>query len=75
MSDHPILDGIQYTLDSEGDGWQATAYVVIVGCERVKDGRIESDSFRYAAGDQPRWVTNGLLDDAEQLRDVEQDAE
>jgi hypothetical protein len=71
----PILAAAQAMLNSEGDGWQVTAYVLVLGCERVIDGRVESQAFRYAAGDQPRWVTNGLLDDAEQLRDVVEDAE
>jgi hypothetical protein len=33
------------------------------------------ESFRYPAYDQPRWVTNGLLDEADQMRNVSEEAE
>lgn len=63
-----ILAALQRQLDSEGEGWTVTCYVTVVGCEQLESGHVVSQSFRYVAEDQAAWVTNGLLDEAEELR-------
>lgn len=57
----PLLAAIQAQLDSEGERWQATGFVIVVGCQRVNGANVESQAFRYLACDQPDWVTDGLM--------------
>ncbi|MGB0971285.1 MAG: DUF7213 family protein [Mycobacterium sp.] len=52
---------LQCLLDSCGDGWTLSGFVVVMGLERVADGDIESASWVYTAPNQPGWVTSGLL--------------
>lgn len=55
---------LQLLLDDAGDGWTLSAYVVVMGLERVlPDGSIESIPWSYAAPNQPCWTTTGLLDE------------
>ena len=62
----PILAGVQAALDVEGQGWQVNSFVLIIGAERLAGGGLEQESFRYTAPNQAPWVTNGLLEAAEE---------
>ena len=52
---------LQLLLDSCGDGWTLSGYVVVMGLEKVEPDRVSSTSWVYAAPNQPAWVTTGLL--------------
>lgn len=59
-----VAEALQLLLDTEGDGWTLSAYVIAMGLERVTaDGSIESIPWSYAAPNQPCWATTGLLDE------------
>ena len=55
---------LQLVLDDAGDGWTLSAYVVVLGLERVtSDGSVESIPWSFTAPNQPCWATRGLLDE------------
>ena len=59
-----VEQALQLVLDDAGDGWTLSAYVVVMGLERVlPDGSIESIPWSFAAPNQPVWATAGLLDE------------
>jgi hypothetical protein len=62
-----ILDGIQQRLDTEGEGWQAAHYVVVIGLERITGDGVEHHSCMYNAANQPDYITTGLLDKADEM--------
>lgn len=58
-----VAEALQLLLDEAGDGWTLSAYVVVMGLEKVNDdGSIESTPWHHAAPNQPCWTTTGLLD-------------
>lgn len=64
-----IHKAIQQMLDAHGDGWSVAQVVVVMGLERVTpEGRIESTPWVWTPRDQPEWMTDGLLDAADQIR-------
>ncbi len=64
-----IREAIQTLLDEHGDGWTLTQLVLVMGLERVHDGRIESTAWYWSPPDQPDWMTTGLLDSAMEIRE------
>lgn len=61
-----VAEALQLLLDDAGDGWTLSAYVVVMGLERVTDdGSVESTPWHHAAPNQPCWATRGLLDELE----------
>jgi hypothetical protein len=65
-----IRDAVQALLDEHGDGWTVTQHVVVMGLERVFDGRIEATAWVWAPPSQPDWMTAGLLDAGIALHDA-----
>jgi hypothetical protein len=60
---------IQYLLDCEGDGYQLCHYVVAVGIQRMdQTGSIASTSWLAIPSEQADYITQGLLDSAEEMR-------
>jgi hypothetical protein len=59
-----IRDAIQrYLLDTAGDGWSVTQFVIVMGLEKINsDGALESTAWHWSPKDQPHWQTCGLLD-------------
>lgn len=70
MDEHPdrIRAAIQGLLDALGDGWTLTQHCIVMGLERVHDGRIEAISWWWAPAEQADWMTTGLLEHALELR-------
>lgn len=65
-----IRKAIQQLIDSlDGEGWSVTQHCVVMGLERVIDGRIESIAWHWAPPDQPDWMTDALLEQAIRVRD------
>jgi hypothetical protein len=63
-----IKNAIQRYLNSIGDGWSVTQYVVAMGLQRMdSEGNIESIPWCHAPDDQPAWQTEGLLQKAYDL--------
>lgn len=61
-----VAEALQLLLQSEGDGWTLSAYVAVLGLEKVNpDGSMESLVWHHAAPNQPCWTTRGLLDELE----------
>lgn len=69
MSADPIRAAIQGALDSCGDGWTVSQYVVVMGLERINDGAIEATAWMWSPPGQPDWMTAGLLDAAMDMRE------
>ncbi|MGV7585212.1 DUF7213 family protein [Mycobacterium kansasii] len=72
----PIRVAIQELLDSYGDGWAISDYVVVMGLERVgADGELETMPWWHTPPRQAQWVTDGLIVALDDMRnaDVEQD--
>jgi len=60
---------LQYLLDCEGDGYQLVHYVVAVGLQRMdQTGAISSTSWLAIPSEQADYITQGLLDSAEEMR-------
>lgn len=70
-----IRDAIQKLLDAHDDGWSVTQHVVVMGLERVVDGRIEAIAWHWYPTDQPAWMTTALLEEALRQRDEVDDDE
>jgi len=68
MTDDPIRAAIQDWLDRDGEQWQVSHYAVVLGLERVRDGEFESLAWVHAPPDQPDWVTNGLIEKADEFQ-------
>ena len=65
-----IRAAIQKLLDTEGDGYQLTQFVLALGLERMNaDGHIESTAWVWAPKEQPDWQTDGLLKAAVDMRE------
>lgn len=63
-----IREAIQQYLDSEGDGWTVTQYVVAMGLQRItSNGELESIGWYYTPDGQADWQTTGLLEEATSL--------
>ncbi len=62
-----VESAIQALLDSHGDGWTLSAFVVVCGLEKVVpdnhggDGHVQSTPWLYVPPNQPDWVTTGLM--------------
>mgnify|MGYP000122439858 CR=1 FL=1 len=64
-----IREAIQSLLDDLGDGWTLTQLVLVMGLERVHDGRIESTAWYWTPPGQAEWMTTGLFDSAIEIRE------
>lgn len=66
--DDDIRDTIQKFLNTLGDGWTISQYVVAMGLERIdSEGKVESTAWYWAPPEQPDWQTSGLLDEAKEM--------
>jgi hypothetical protein len=72
MSDNPferLRAALQYLLNSEGDGWQLSHYVVVLGLQRMDaGGGVENTVWMTVPHEQPDYVTDGLVTAAEEMR-------
>ena len=59
-----IRQAIQLLLDAHDDGWFVSQHVVVMGLERVVDGRIESAAWHWCPPDQPVWMSRALIAEA-----------
>lgn len=59
-----LRDSIQKVLDDAGDGWTLGHYVVVTGLEQMAGESIATGVWVITPGDQPGWMTRGLLDTA-----------
>lgn len=60
---------LQYLLNCEGDGWQLSHYVVVLGLQRMDDaGGVENTVWMTVPHEQPDYVTDGLVTAAEEIR-------
>lgn len=80
MSENPyerLRGALQYLLNSEGDGWTLSHYVVVMGLQRMdSDGCIENTVWVTMPVEQADYVTDGLVTTAEEMRsqcDIEDD--
>ncbi len=63
-----IREAIQEFLNTEGEGWSLTQYVIAMGLERIdSDGNVEAIAWYYAPDGQADWQTGGLLEEASGL--------
>lgn len=66
-----IKAAIQAYLDSEGEGWNVSQWVLAMGLERVNEsGELESLAWYCAPKDQADWHTKGLLQNASELHET-----
>lgn len=66
--DESLREAIQRLLNSLGDGWTVTQYVVAMGLERMdSEGAVEATAWYWAPSEQPDWQTSGLLDEAKEM--------
>lgn len=73
MSD-PVRAALQAVIDTHGDGWTVSDYVVTMGLERLEAGELETTPWWYAPPTQAEWVTDGLIMALEDMRaEVEAD--
>ena len=65
-----IRDAIQVIINEEdqGSGWTLGQFVVVMGLERLNDGRIEATSWYWTPPAQPEWMTIGLLESGIEMR-------
>lgn len=64
-----IRRAIQELLDSEGDGWTVTEFVIVMGIERFDgQGALEADDWTWSPPEQPDWKNLGLLNTAFEKR-------
>ena len=80
MTENPFLrlrESLQYMLDCEGDGWQLVHHVVAMGLQKMDaNGVITSTTWMVVPAEQPDYVTDGLVQAAEDMRascDIEDD--
>ena len=60
---------IQYLLDCEGDGFQLAHFVVAVGLQKIDStGALTCTSWLAVPSEQADYITQGLLDSAEEMR-------
>jgi len=65
-----VRTALQAILEAEGDGYQVSQFVVVMGLERFTSaGQIESTAWTWAPDWQPAWMTDGLLDSATEEHD------
>lgn len=68
MTPHQAIEAaMQLLLDSCGDGYTLSAYVIVMGLEKVTEDGIASASWVVPAPNQPGWVTTGLLTETDSL--------
>lgn len=64
-----IGKALQELLDSEGDGWHMSHFVVVLGLEKIgEDGEVTTSAWLTAPLSQPDYVTDGLIATAVDLR-------
>jgi len=64
-----LREAIQNVLDSAGDGYHLAHYVVVMGIQKIDgDGLVTSSAWMAHPLDQPDYVTDGLLNSAEEMR-------
>lgn len=71
-----LSKALQGLLDSEGDGWMISHYVVVLGIEKVGETDIKSSVWPAAPPWQPDYVSDGLLAAGVEMRedaDIEDD--
>lgn len=72
MSDNPyerLRGALQYLLNSEGDGWTLSHYVVVMGLQRLDaEGSIQNTVWMTMPIEQADYVTDGLVTTAEEMR-------
>jgi hypothetical protein len=60
---------LQYLLDCEGDGFQLAHFVVALGLQKMDStGTLTSTSWLAIPTEQADYITQGLLDSAEEMR-------
>lgn len=64
-----LTKALQGLLDSEGDGWMISHYVVVLGIEKVGDAEIKSSVWLAAPHGQPDYVSDGLLAAGVEMRE------
>ena len=65
-----VRAALQAILEAEGDGFQVSQFVVVMGLERFNaEGGIDSTAWTWAPDSQPAWMTDGLLDSATEEHD------
>lgn len=73
---HRLRTALQALLDSEGDGWMISHYVVVLGIEKVTAAEIKSSVWLAVPHAQPDYVSDGLLAAGVDMRenaDLEED--
>lgn len=69
-----IRASVQAVLNACGDGYSIAQFVICMGLERVTaDGELEATSWLWAPPSQPEWMTQGLLDSAQELQSLDDD--
>ena len=72
MSENPfdrLRSALQYLLNCEGDGWQLSHYVVVLGLQRMDArGGVENTVWMTVPQEQPDYVTDGLVTASEEMR-------
>lgn len=72
MSDNPhdrLRASLQYLLDCEGDGYQLAHYAVVMGLQKMdSSGVVSNTTWMAVPQDQPDYVTDGLVQAAEDMR-------
>ena len=64
-----LRQAIQNVLDSAGDGYQLAHYVVVMGIQKIDaDGAVTSSAWLAHPIDQADYVTDGLLNSADEMR-------
>lgn len=61
---------IQDVVDAEdqGEGWCLAQFVIVMGLERVVDGRIQATSWYWHPPDHADWMVTGLLESGIEMR-------
>jgi len=64
-----LRQAIQGVLDSAGDGYQLAHYVVVMGIQKMNpEGHVTSSAWLAHPIDQADYITDGLLNTAEEMR-------
>ena len=63
----------QYLLDCEGDAYQLAHFVAVLGIQKIdQTGALTSISWLVVPSEQVDYITQGLLDSAEDMRATQQ---
>lgn len=68
MNPDLIREAIQKVLDFYGDGWTVAQFVVAMSLERLDGEEIDTAPWVYAPKAQPDWMTEKLLEMAEDMQ-------